>query len=59
MVYTAESSGNFWNFDPTRLVINDSVGVCVDGNESTATAVNAIHNVLMRSPYASRRKTAS
>lgn len=31
MLYTAESSGNFWNFDPTRLVINDSIGVCVDG----------------------------
>lgn len=31
MVYTAESSANFWNFDPARLVINDSVGVCVDG----------------------------
>ena len=29
--YTAQSSGNFWNFDPTRLVINDPVGVCVDG----------------------------
>ena len=33
LVYTAESSGNFWNFDPTRLVINDSVGVCVDGKQ--------------------------
>ena len=30
--YTVQSSGNFWNFDPTRLVINDPIGVCVDGN---------------------------
>jgi len=29
VVYTAESAGNFWNYDPTRLVINDPVGVCV------------------------------
>lgn len=30
LVYTAESSGNeFWNFDPTRLVINDPIAACV------------------------------
>jgi len=32
MSYTAQSSGDFWNFDPTRLVINDPIGVCVDRN---------------------------
>jgi hypothetical protein len=33
VVYTGESSGNgFWNFDPTRLVINDPIEVCVYGN---------------------------
>lgn len=27
MTYTVESSGNaFWDFDPSRLVINDSIG---------------------------------
>jgi len=33
MTYTARSSGNFWNFDPTRLVINDPIGACVDRNQ--------------------------
>jgi hypothetical protein len=33
MSYTAQSSGNFWNFDPTRLVINDPIGLCVDRNQ--------------------------
>jgi hypothetical protein len=33
MSYTAQSSGNFWNFDPTRLVINDPIGVCVERNQ--------------------------
>jgi len=33
MRYTARSSGNFWNFDPTRLVINDPIGVCVEKNQ--------------------------
>ena len=32
LVYTGQSSGNeFWNFDPTRLVINDPIGACVSG----------------------------
>jgi hypothetical protein len=30
LVYTGQSSGNeFWNFDPTRLVINDPIAACV------------------------------
>ncbi len=30
MVYTGQSSGDwFWEFDPTRLVINDAIHVCV------------------------------
>jgi hypothetical protein len=33
MIYAAQSSGNFWNFDPTRLVINDPIGLCVDKNQ--------------------------
>jgi hypothetical protein len=33
MTYTARSSGNFWNFDPSRLVINDPIGACVDRNQ--------------------------
>jgi len=33
LVYTGQSSGNeFWNFDPTRLVINDPIGICVAKN---------------------------
>ena len=33
MRYVGQSSGNnFWDFDPTRLVINDPVGVCIDRN---------------------------
>jgi hypothetical protein len=33
LVYTGQSSGNeFWNFDPTRLVINDPIAVCVSKN---------------------------
>jgi hypothetical protein len=29
LVYTGQSSGNeFWNFDPTRLVINDPIDAC-------------------------------
>jgi len=32
MRYTAQSAGNFWNFNPTRLVINDPIGICVEGN---------------------------
>jgi hypothetical protein len=32
LVYTGQSSGNeFWNFDPTRLVINDPIEACVSG----------------------------
>ena len=32
MVYTDQSSGNeFWNFDPTQLVINDPIDACVSG----------------------------
>ena len=31
MRYVARSSGNLpWNFNPTRMVINDPIGVCVD-----------------------------
>jgi hypothetical protein len=33
VTYTARSSGNFWNFDPSRLVINDPIGACVDRNQ--------------------------
>ena len=33
MRYTAESSGNFWDFNPTRLVVNDQIGVCIDKNK--------------------------
>ena len=30
LLYTGESSGNaFWDFDPTRLVINDPIEACV------------------------------
>jgi hypothetical protein len=32
LVYTGQSSGNeFWNFDPTRLVINDPIEACISG----------------------------
>ena len=31
LLYTGESSGNaFWDFNPTRLVINDPIEACVD-----------------------------
>lgn len=33
LVYTGEASGNdFWNFDPTRLVVNDPIDACVSKN---------------------------
>jgi hypothetical protein len=33
MVYTGESSANwFWDFNPTRFVINDSVQACVSND---------------------------
>jgi hypothetical protein len=54
MRYTARSSGDFWNFDPTRLVINDPIGVCVeknqiilrrpDGKDYKATIVRAVRS---------------
>ena len=34
MVYTGRSSGDLpWNFNPTRLVVNDAIGVCVNGSQ--------------------------
>lgn len=31
MRYVAKSSGNLpWNYNPTRMVINDPIGVCID-----------------------------
>ena len=52
MSYTARSAGNFWNFNPTRLVINDPIGICVDrtrimlrrpdGKDYKATIVRAV-----------------
>lgn len=36
MIYTGESPGDaFWNFDPTRLVINDVISACVDEKHLT------------------------
>jgi hypothetical protein len=38
LVYTGESSGNwFWDFNPTRLVINDPVPACVSNGRLTLT----------------------
>ena len=31
VVYEAEASANPWNFNPTRLIVNDPIGACVDG----------------------------
>ena len=33
MVYTGRSAGDApWNFNPTRLIVNDEIGVCVYGS---------------------------
>lgn len=56
LVYTGQSSGNeFWNFDPTRLVINDPIAVCVsrntlrlrrpDGKDYKTKIVRVVRNV--------------
>ena len=38
VAYTGESSGDgFWNFDPTRLVINDVIHVCVTSDRLRLT----------------------
>src|SRR5262249_46041272 len=55
IVYTGESSGDaFWNFNPTRLVINDAIPACVtedklrltrpDGKDYTTKIVRAIRD---------------
>jgi hypothetical protein len=56
LVYTGQASGNeFWNFDPTRLVINDPINVCVskdtlrlrrpDGKDYKTKIVRVIRDV--------------
>ena len=56
LVYTGQSSGNwYWDFDPTRLVINDPVAACVsrdtlrirrpDGKEYKSKIVRVIREV--------------
>lgn len=53
ILYTGESSGDaFWNFNPTTLVINDTIHACVtkdrlrvarsDGKDYTTKIVRAI-----------------
>ncbi len=38
MRYVAKSSGNLpWNYNPTRMVINDPMGVCVDRKQLIVT----------------------
>jgi hypothetical protein len=61
MVYTAESSGDaFWEFNPTRLVINDAIHACVtkdrlrltrpDGKEYSPKIVRAFRDLSSSSP---------
>lgn len=56
LVYTGQSSGNdFWNFDPTRLVINDPIDACVskgtlrlrrpDGKDYKTKIVHVVRDV--------------
>ena len=57
VVYTGESSGNeFWQFDPTRLVINNPIDACVsdgrlrlrrpDGKEYKTKIVRVVRDVM-------------
>jgi len=57
LVYTGQSSGNeFWNFDPTRLVINDPIAACVskgtlrlrrsDGKDYKTKIVRVVRDVV-------------
>lgn len=57
LVYTGQSSGDeFWDFDPTRLVINDPVEACVskgtlrlrrpDGKQYKTKIVRVVRNVV-------------
>ena len=61
MVYTAESSGDaFWSFNPTTLVINDTIHACVvknrlrltrpDGKDYSTKIVRAIREGRSSSP---------
>ena len=61
MVYTAESSGDaFWSFNPTTLVINDTIHACVarnrlrltrpDGKDYSTKIVRAIRETQSSSP---------
>jgi hypothetical protein len=56
VIYTGESSGNeFWQFDPSRLVINDPIDACVsdgrlrlrrpDGKEYKTKIVRVVRDV--------------
>lgn len=65
LLYTGESSGNmFWDFDPTRLVINDPVDACVykdrlilkrpDGKEYKTKVVRTVRDAQPASAEASR-----
>ena len=58
LVYTGQSSGNeFWNFDPTRLVINDPIDACVskgtlrlrrpDGKDYKTKIVRVVRDVVL------------
>jgi hypothetical protein len=57
LVYTGQSSGDeFWNFDPTRLVINDPIDACVskgtlrlrrpDGKDYKTKIVRVVRDVV-------------
>ena len=37
MVYTGRSGGEFWNYKPTSLTVNDPIPACVDGQNLILT----------------------
>ncbi len=37
MIYSARSSGEFWGYDPSKLVVNSDIPVCVEPNRLVIT----------------------
>ena len=37
MIYTAESNGDLWGYNPAKLVVNDPIDVCAEGRRLIIT----------------------
>jgi hypothetical protein len=37
IIYTARSSGDFWGYNPSSMIVNDEVKACVDSNKLVIT----------------------